>query len=90
MSGINVFLIVLVTSILVHLFTVQFKEKYVLSVFNNDQVEVNFKSELEACNLKWDNTCGIGIIKIDGILYYNISTKDQVEKQVKSYLIEGK
>ena len=54
--------------------------------FVNDQVEVIFKSELEACNLKWSNSCGIGIERVNGITYYTIDTKDMVDKGVKLYL----
>ena len=44
--------------------------------FVNDQVEVIFKSELEACNLKWSNSCGIGVERINDSTYYAINTKD--------------
>ena len=54
--------------------------------FVNDQVEVMFKSELEACNLKWSNSCGIGIERVNGVTYYTIDTKDMVDKGVRLYL----
>ena len=54
--------------------------------FVNDQVEVMFKSELEACNLKWSNSCGIGIERINDSTYYTINTKDMVDKGMKLYL----
>ena len=54
--------------------------------FVNDQVEVMFKSELEACNLKWSNSCGIGIERVNDITYYTINTKDMVDKGMKLYL----
>ena len=54
--------------------------------FVNDQVEVMFKSELEACDLKWSNSCGIGIERINGITYYTIETKDMVDKGMRLYL----
>ena len=54
--------------------------------FVNDQVEVMFKSELEACNLKWSNSCGIGIERVNGITYYTIDTKDMVDKGMRLYL----
>ena len=54
--------------------------------FVNDQVEVMFKSELEACNLKWSNSCGIGIERINDSTYYTINTKDMVDKGMRIYL----
>ena len=54
--------------------------------FVNDQVEVIFKSELETCNLKWSNSCGIGIERVNGITYYTIDTKDMVDKGMRLYL----
>ena len=54
--------------------------------FVNDQVEVMFKSELEACNLKWSNSCGIGIERVNGITHYTIDTKDMVDKGMRLYL----
>ena len=54
--------------------------------FVNDQVEVMFKSELEACNLKWSNSCGIGIERINDSTYYTINTKDMVDKGMRLYL----
>ena len=54
--------------------------------FVNDQVEVIFKSELEACNLKWSNSCGIGIERINDSTYYTINTKDMVDKGMRLYL----
>ncbi len=54
--------------------------------FVNDQVEVIFKSELEACNLKWSNSCGIGIERVNDITYYTINTKDMVDKGMRLYL----
>lgn len=54
--------------------------------FVNDQVEVMFKSELEACNLKWSNSCGIGIERVNGVTYYTIDTKDMVDKGMRLYL----
>ena len=54
--------------------------------FVNDQVEVMFKSELEACNLKWSNSCGIGIERVNGVTYYTIDTKDMIDKGVRLYL----
>ena len=54
--------------------------------FVNDQVEVMFKSELEACNLKWSNSCGIGIERVNGVTYYTINTKDMVDKGMRLYL----
>ena len=54
--------------------------------FVNDQVEVMFKSELEACNLKWSNSCGIGIERINGVTYYTVDTKDMIDKGVRLYL----
>ena len=53
--------------------------------FVNDQVEVIFKSELEACNLKWSN-CGIGVERINDSTYYTINTKDMVDKGMRLYL----
>lgn len=52
--------------------------------FVNDQVEVIFKSELEACNLKWSNSCGIE--RVNGVTYYTINTKDMVDKGMRLYL----
>ena len=54
--------------------------------FVNDQVEVMFKSELEACNLKSSNSCGIGIERINDTTYYTINTKDMVDKGMRLYL----
>ena len=54
--------------------------------FVNDQVEVIFKSELEACNLKWSNSCGIGVERINDSTYYTINTKDMVDKGMRLYL----
>ena len=54
--------------------------------FVNDQVEVIFKYELEACNLKWSNSCGIGIERINDSTYYTINTKDMVNKGMRLYL----
>ena len=54
--------------------------------FVNDQVEVMFKSELEACNLKWSNSCGIGVERINDSTYYTINTKDMVDKGMRLYL----
>ena len=54
--------------------------------FVNDKVEVIFKSELEACNLKWSNSCGIGVERINDSTCYAINTKDMVDKGMRLYL----
>lgn len=56
------------------------------TIFNNNQIEVLFKSELETCNHKWSNSCGLGLTRIDGITYYTIDTKDMNDKGIKLYL----
>lgn len=54
--------------------------------FKNDQVSVLFKSELQACNLKWKDTCGIGIVRGNaGGVYYVIEPKDMIDKGINTY-----
>lgn len=54
--------------------------------FKNDQVAVLFKSELQACNLKWQDTCGIGIVRgDDGVIYYVVEPKDMIDKGINLY-----
>ena len=60
-----------------------------VKMFNNAQIETIFLSELYNCNLKWDNSCGIGIQSIDGITYYTIDTADMNQKAVQLYLTKA-
>lgn len=53
--------------------------------FNNDQIEVMFKSDLEACNIKWGG-CGIGVTRVLSGTFYKIEPKDMSDKSLKLYL----
>ena len=53
--------------------------------FNNDQIEVMFKSDLEACNIKWGG-CGIGVTRVLSGTFYKVEPKDMSDKSLKLYL----
>lgn len=51
----------------------------------NDQVDVIYKSEAEACNAKWSEGCSLGIVNVNGEVYYTLAPKNLVAKSVKEF-----
>lgn len=59
-------------------------EQAELIYINNEQVNVLFKSEIEACNTKWGG-CGIAPVKVNGETLFTIQPKELVAKTLQQF-----